>query len=135
MLVRQQQKEKEDQLRKDLAEQERARAAAESKAAWEREKAKYDAEAAQYARDAAAREAYYDRLPETHAAEIRKLKAHIRFVRQQMARERRIGAMSGFVNAQLMYQSAQAIEIDEAQIARRYRRYREVGGRKPLSAL
>ena len=134
-LMQQKQRDDEAELRAKAAEEERAQLAAQQKAARDREQAKYDAEAAQYARDAAAREAYYDRLPETHAKQIRKLKAHVLFVQQQIARERRIGAMSGFVNAQLLHEAAESIEYDREQIARAYRRYREVGGRKPLSSL
>ena len=76
-----------------------------------------------------------DRLPLTHEQAIREMKSHLADLQRRIARERRIGATAGFVNGRTLYNAAQAIEQVRDQIGVEYRRYRETGGRKPLSAI
>lgn len=86
-------------------------------------------------RQAAAENARADLLPETHAAKIRDFRHRIAGFRAMIARERRIGATSGYVNRDMLYRYGEAIEMANERIAEEYRRYRELGGRKALGAI
>lgn len=84
------------------------------------------------ARAAAYREAH-DPVP--YARKIHDLKSKLAYYRRQMAREDRIGNVSGYVNVRTKHQLGEMIVDAEDRIAADYQKYLDRGGKKPLSAL
>ncbi len=76
-----------------------------------------------------------DKLPSTHAQMVARCKAAIRRYLANINEERRIGQFSGAVDLNRLHQNGDMIERTRQQMMSEYRKYRQLGGKEPLSAL
>ena len=125
-------------FRQQLAQEEAAQNAAEEKQR-RVEEAQRAAQQAQEQREADKRarieaiRAAHD--PRPYSREIHAQKARLAYYHQMLARENRVGSISGYVNIYTEHQLGEMIVTTEDQIAGEYRLYLSHGGRLPLSAL